>query len=293
VAGEYHGPHRVILNRNPVRRSIGGHFNRIAELSHGELVIAQASDDVSVPERTMEVYDAWERSGRKATSIHSDYVQIDATGRVVEKVFQNKSQYRAQAVVDQSLDPIAFVQTLQPSIFGCTEVYSRNLCRMFGPLPEALIHEDDVLALRSILGGGLTYINKPLVRYRVHGANVYARANGRTLDIKKLQMDEDRLRQNFKNRMIMYDAFQADLERAKQLGLRNDAELQKALEAARRLREQFRLKAEFLESGLFGKCRILTRLAQNRHANRDLVVRLLPRSLFIRMRWARAHVSRA
>src|SRR5438309_837758 len=47
MIGAYHGPNRVILNRNPVRRSIGGHFNRIIEISHGELILAAAGDDVS------------------------------------------------------------------------------------------------------------------------------------------------------------------------------------------------------------------------------------------------------
>jgi glycosyltransferase involved in cell wall biosynthesis len=51
MAAVYRGPHRVILNRNPARRSIGGHINRIVELSKGELIITAAGDDISLPER--------------------------------------------------------------------------------------------------------------------------------------------------------------------------------------------------------------------------------------------------
>src|SRR5689334_14047932 len=32
MAASYRGPHRVVLNRNPVQRSIGGHLNRLVEL---------------------------------------------------------------------------------------------------------------------------------------------------------------------------------------------------------------------------------------------------------------------
>src|SRR5437867_2275570 len=45
MAAGYKGPHRVILNRNPKRRSIGGHVNRLVEVSKGELIITAAGDD--------------------------------------------------------------------------------------------------------------------------------------------------------------------------------------------------------------------------------------------------------
>src|SRR5712664_440400 len=46
LAKAYRGPHRVVLNRNPVRRSIGGHINRIVEISQGELILSAAGDDI-------------------------------------------------------------------------------------------------------------------------------------------------------------------------------------------------------------------------------------------------------
>src|SRR5712672_4304281 len=52
MAKAYRGPHRIVLNRNPVRRSIGGHINRIMEVSQGELILAAAGDDISLPRRT-------------------------------------------------------------------------------------------------------------------------------------------------------------------------------------------------------------------------------------------------
>src|SRR5262245_21858758 len=60
-AGAYRGPHRVILNRNPVRRSIAGHINRVVELSRGALIVGSAGDDVSLPERTQIIYETWEQ----------------------------------------------------------------------------------------------------------------------------------------------------------------------------------------------------------------------------------------
>src|SRR5215813_7917677 len=71
MARDYRGPHRIVLNRNPVRRSIGGHINRILEVSKGELILAAAGDDVSLPHRAQATYEGWEASGRKPTSIHA------------------------------------------------------------------------------------------------------------------------------------------------------------------------------------------------------------------------------
>src|SRR5947209_4528615 len=68
LAAGYKGPHRIILNRNPVTRCIGGHINRIMEISRGELLLAAAGDDISLPQRADVTWQAWEASGRKATS---------------------------------------------------------------------------------------------------------------------------------------------------------------------------------------------------------------------------------
>jgi len=56
MAAAYRGPHKILLNRNPTNLGISAHANRIMELTHGELVVASAGDDVSLPERTEVIY---------------------------------------------------------------------------------------------------------------------------------------------------------------------------------------------------------------------------------------------
>ena len=55
MAKAYRGPHRIVLNRNPRCRCIGGHINRIMEVSQGELILAAAGDDISLPQRAQEI----------------------------------------------------------------------------------------------------------------------------------------------------------------------------------------------------------------------------------------------
>src|SRR3954464_9261148 len=59
IAAEYHGPHQVIMNRNPVRQSLGGHLNRIVAIARGELIVGAAGDDISLLDRTVAIYEAW------------------------------------------------------------------------------------------------------------------------------------------------------------------------------------------------------------------------------------------
>ena len=260
LAAAYCGPHRVVLNRNRVRRSIGGHLNKVMEMSRGELVVCAAGDDISLPTRAEATYEAWENSGRHGTSIHSGIIQIGEAGQATEQIFKSNGQAKRGEVVEQAAAPLAYVRTLEPLVFGCAHAFSRQLFRIFGDVPENVIHEDNVLAFRSVLAGRLIYLNEPLVKYRVHDGNVFIRAQKRGADLKTLELQEDRVRRDLKNRETMYEAFLLDLDKARLQGLLDAEEAKKVEQEARRRRDRFSLMGKFLESGFFCKCRILWRL---------------------------------
>jgi glycosyltransferase involved in cell wall biosynthesis len=294
MAAAYRGPHRVILNRNATRRSIGGHMNRVMEISHGELVVGAAGDDISLPQRAEAAYRAWESSGRKATSIHSNFIQIDEAGQTIEQIYKTADDGQTGSPVEQKVDPLAYVRTLEPIVFGCAHAFSRQLFRVFGPLPEEVIHEDNALAFRSILIGKLVYINKPLVKYRLHGANAYVRSKSRTLDLKVLAKQENRLWQDFKNRETMYKGFLLDLETAINQSLIENTAFEDLQAEAAKMRRRFSMQRQFLESGLVGKCRILSRLRKEGLKGTEfkaLARRLVPRPLLLGLRFARSYAA--
>src|SRR3954469_5695786 len=129
MAAAYCGPHKIILNQNPKRRCIGGHINRVVEISNGELIIGAAGDDVSLPERTRTAYETWEESARRATSIHSNFVQIDAKGNVIEQRYRTVSEVTDTKPMRQSAGIREYIQTLEPVVFGCSHAFSRELFR--------------------------------------------------------------------------------------------------------------------------------------------------------------------
>jgi glycosyltransferase involved in cell wall biosynthesis len=296
MAAAYRGPHEIILNRNPFRRSIGGHFNRVVELARGELIVVQAADDISLAERTQLAYDAWERSGRKATSLHSDFIQIDENSREIEAIYRNEEKYERGQLVSQKVEPVVYAKTLKPILFGCTHAFCRKLYRIFGNLPEDITHEDDILAFRSVLVDGLFYINQPLVKYRLHGANMYLRSGKGARDLKSIEQQESRMRRDFRNRETMYSAFLLDLKAARKQELIGKVDFEKAFEEAERLHRQFLLMGGFLESGLLSKWRIflqLRRIGINENDRKFLTSRLVPRSLFLRIKLLRSYLSGA
>jgi glycosyltransferase involved in cell wall biosynthesis len=295
MAKAYRGPHRIILNRNPVRRSIGGHINRIMEVSQGELILAAAGDDVSLPQRAQATYEAWESSGRKATSIHSKIFQIDEDGNSINEVFKTECAEGAR-LVEQKVPPMEYVRTLEPLIFGCAHAFSRKLYNVFGNLPDEVIHEDNALGFRSVLAGQLLFIKEPLVKYRIHGNNVYIRTQKRRTDLKSLERQEDRVRRAYRYREIMYRTFQLDLKTARERALVGNTEFEAMSREAARLQEQVSLMGKFLESGFITKCKILSTLWReglNRQERYNLLKRLPPRSLLLRFRLARAYAVAA
>ena len=296
LAANYKGPHRVVLNRNPVRRKTGGHFNRVAELAHGELIVIAAADDVSLPQRTEVMYRAWEQSGRRATSLYSDIIQIDEEGAVIETVYRGEKLCDKGETYEHRVQPMGYVQTLKPTVHGCSHVISPKLFKLFGDMPEHVIYEDKVLGFRSVLAGKLIFVNEPLVKYRLHGANAhkYVRKSRGDVDLKSLELQESQFKRGLKNNESMYETFVLDLERAKREGVMGEGDLELALGEAKRLHRRSSLMVRFFDSGFAGKCRILfelRKLGMEQGDGRTLVGRLLPDSLALRIRLLRNMIS--
>lgn len=291
---DYRGPHRVVLNRNQQRFSLGGHLNRLVAVSSGELIVCSAGDDVSLPNRTSAICEAWEKSGRRVTSLHSDYIQINKTGAEIEKVFPRGGElYSGEQC---PLNIAQFVQTLQPTIFGCTHAFSRRLFQVFGDVPDTLVHEDEVLAFRSILVGGIYYIDQPLVRYRVHDTNVYAAERRRYYRLDQLAREEASVRKFFVNRRMMQDVFVEDLKTARKYGLIQEDDFERAWIEATRLSRRFALILQYLDSRFFARYGKLTKLRNENLEAEDynfLAKRLVPRPLLLRIRLARNYAARA
>lgn len=164
MAATYQGPHRIVLNRNPNNLGIGAHINRAVDLANGVLIVASAGDDFSAPERTALMFEHWQVDGVRADSLFSDAFIVDENGRSMGRLFAGKAPQFAGSVEDA-------VARGGVGVAGCTHIFSKRSFESFGPMDPEVMAEDMVIPFRSLLGGGIRYVDAPLVSYRIHGDN--------------------------------------------------------------------------------------------------------------------------
>ncbi len=171
----YHGPHKILLSQNPTNLGVGEHINRIMDLANGDLIVAAAGDDISMPQRAQVVVEEWLRQGRKPTSIHSDYAVINENGLLIEDK-RLKSSFagpRSQGISDIQ----SFLKGRHPAnrMLGATHAWSKHLFENMPYLNSNVFFEDRVIAFRSLVMGEFAYIPQKLVYYRMHSGNLTAR----------------------------------------------------------------------------------------------------------------------
>ena len=145
LASNYHGPHKIILNRNTQNLGIGGHINHIMNISEGELIVVAAGDDISLPMRTSVLVEHWLNCNRKPHSLYSKSMVIDSNG-VAKR--QLHSPPDSGPLLHQIMSYMAGTQ-------GCSHAWSREVFTKFGPLLPDTVYEDRVIPLRSELLGGI------------------------------------------------------------------------------------------------------------------------------------------
>lgn len=185
MANKYSGPHLVILNQNQRNLGIGAHINHAMELVNGELIVGGAGDDVSVPERSSVMYEAWQASGGRAFSLFSEAVVIDEHGKQLKKLYGDRIPGLADSVEDA-------VRRGGVGVAGCTHAFSRKTFDFFGRMDNQTMAEDMVIPFRSLLLGDIHYINTPLVLYRTHGGNI-SMESSKYPSLKKRCLEKDNL----------------------------------------------------------------------------------------------------
>jgi glycosyltransferase involved in cell wall biosynthesis len=166
MAAAYSGPHRVILNRNPKNLGITAHIDRIMEISSGALVIQNAGDDISEPDRAAALAEAWLASesanGRRADFVHSSLRRLHPDGRLTPSPVHD---HRAMGADATPLDVVMF----RHKLVGASAAWTPHLFEAFGPIGAQATVEDYPLAFRAALEGGIAYVDRPLLRHRVGG----------------------------------------------------------------------------------------------------------------------------
>ena len=150
MAAAYRGPHKIILNRNPQNCGISGHINRLMELASGEWVVIANGDDISLPHRTQTLMRYAAAAGENIYSLFSGYEVINWEGAHLSFVTANN-----RAV-------------------GATHAWRRVSYTKFGRLLSGTSNDDEAMVFRSRLLGRAAFVPEALVKYRIHGSNLWS-----------------------------------------------------------------------------------------------------------------------
>lgn len=177
MAIEYRGPHEILLNHNERNLGVGAHVNRLMDLAKGELIVAAAGDDVSVPGRAAILVEQW-LANSKPSALCSGFVCVDESGAVKGdgKAWFSLAQFPQDASGLKSSLLLRFIKTHKPALIGCTEAWSRDVFENFGPLQEDVWLEDYAISLRAWFLKGIHFFPEQLVSYRQHTHNIWNRA---------------------------------------------------------------------------------------------------------------------
>ena len=164
IVSAYKGPHQITLNQNAKNLGINPHLNQCIAKCNTDIIIAAAGDDISHSTRVDRIVKAFKDTG--ALLVHSDAISIDRDGRPMLTVRPKTALERGMPLHKLVASPALYL--------GATGAWHKSLFSIWGDLPTNACYEDQVLGFRAALKGGVTYIDDPLVNYRV-GVGIGAR----------------------------------------------------------------------------------------------------------------------
>lgn len=160
-ADNYHGPHTLIINRNSKNLGIGGNVMKLFSMSHGDYIVNNCGDDISVPYRVSRSVEAIinERVENMSFAMTPFGETVARDGLFAEET--NKvEKYTLEDYIHGSYKSS-----------GASRIMTRKIVDFFGPLNPDCPTEDSTFTFRSFLLGGLAYSYEHLVNYRIHGEN--------------------------------------------------------------------------------------------------------------------------
>ena len=171
IAASYTGPHKIVVTQTSKNLGCGGHVSAVMDMAQGDLVVRADGDDVSLPERTKVLTEAWLKASRPS-GIGSGVIPINEQGKKlgIECQILSPPGHTGGVIAPPELIRL-FLQEKPLGVVGCCGAWSKQSWNLFGKFSEGVQQEDTVLSFRAFLHGGLYTIDQQLVKYRTHQEN--------------------------------------------------------------------------------------------------------------------------
>lgn len=161
MAAAYEGPHTVIVRRSESNRGLAGHVNDIVELASGRYLAFAAGDDVSLPDRMEQAYQAFALTD--ASFVESGFIEIDVEGAQTGRVNRH---------INQAVSLAQFLARKEKRNVGAARAYNLDCLRRFQPLQPDCPTEDTTFLLRCLMCRPGRTVSDVAILRRLHGNNL-------------------------------------------------------------------------------------------------------------------------
>ncbi len=153
---------RISLIHNETNRGVFFSFERALRLARGEIVFLSDQDDLWLEGKVQSMLEVFEKNPQ-VTLVSSDASVIDGQGNLLsESFFRQRGKFRSGVIAT----------LLKNKYLGCTLAFRRSMLSAILPFPRDIPMHDIWIGLVNALYGESYFIDRPLIAYRRHGANV-------------------------------------------------------------------------------------------------------------------------
>lgn len=187
MAREYRGSKHVIVRQTKNNCGTLPHVAEVAKLARGELLVLAAGDDVSKPQRTATLVEAWQASG--AWGLCSRFDRIDETGRLTGRdetvPILTSPDYSLRQYFSRRQNEVKIIH-------GATSAYDKRLFDFLDLQPEDyVLSEDGALSvLLNLLNKDVKMLQDSLVCYRENEQSLTNGKKSGPITLQKTRNDE-------------------------------------------------------------------------------------------------------
>lgn len=179
-------------------------FYRLIKASSDEYLMFCDQDDIWLPDKVETTKKEMERMEEKwgkdmPILVHSDLLITDQNGSLR---CNSMARYQKIAVNDNRTSHYL----VENNITGCTMMINKSLQTLLEPLPENGMMHDWWIGLVASCFGKISYINRPLIKYRQHGGNQVGARSG-TSQLLERTNNRKRIKDNYLGLFDQANAF--------------------------------------------------------------------------------------
>ncbi len=168
---ESYNDNRIQLYKNKKNQGYIDSFFEAVQKTQGDIIFLSDQDDIWEYQKVEIMLSVLKKNNCEA--VCSACSIIDSKGDVVEKI--HKLDYFRRKVTINNLEKITFERLLFQNVAqGCTYCFKKIIKQYYIEIHEKKIIHDYQIMLISSLIGTVYYINKPLIKYRIHEQNALA-----------------------------------------------------------------------------------------------------------------------